>query len=97
MTGKETAGMSDLIRRSDVLALLEGGDTTGYKPSALREMVERLPSLPQPKPASWVQPHPNTLAACPECGEHTGGYVTEGKWFCSACGAKMGKEDVNDG
>lgn len=36
--------MSDLIRRSDVLALLAGDDVTGYKPSALREMVEQIPN-----------------------------------------------------
>ena len=36
--------MEDLIKRSDVLALLAGDDMTGYKPSALRQMVEQLPN-----------------------------------------------------
>lgn len=35
---------TDLISRADVLALLQGSDTTGYKPSALRQMVEQLPA-----------------------------------------------------
>lgn len=35
--------MESMIKRSDVLALLAGNDTTGYKPSALRKMVEQLP------------------------------------------------------
>lgn len=35
---------NDLISRPAVLALLQGSDTTGYKPSALRQMVEQLPA-----------------------------------------------------
>lgn len=35
---------TDLISRADVLALLQGSDVTGYKPSALRQMVEQLPA-----------------------------------------------------
>lgn len=37
----------DLISRAAVLVLLQGSDATGYKPSALREMVAKLPSCPQ--------------------------------------------------
>ena len=81
--------MNDLVSRKAVLELLQGSDVTGNKPSALREMVERLPGVPSPAAGSWVQPHPNTMAACPVCGEHTGGFVTKGKRFCAVCGAKM--------
>lgn len=35
---------NDLISRAAVLALLQGSDATGYKPSALRQMVEQLPA-----------------------------------------------------
>lgn len=81
--------MNDLVSRKAVLELLQGSDVTGYKPSALREMVERLPGVPSPAVGSWVQPHPNTMARCSECGAASGGYEPEGKLFCSACGARM--------
>ena len=37
--------MDQYIKRNDILALLQGSDTVGYKPSALREKVLALPTI----------------------------------------------------
>ena len=84
--------MNDYISRKAVLELLQGSDVTGYKPSALREMVERLPDAEVH--GRWIK-GTNWSVTCSVCG--CLGIAHDGKNFCPYCGAKMdeGESDGN--
>ena len=93
--------MTDLIKRSDVLQLLSGSDIAGYKPSALREMVERVPAVDAVPVVHgrWVD-HLVRDWRCSECGEkiqkvrNVDGYCYDDKpKYCPNCGAKMDGKD----
>ena len=82
--------MTDLIKRSDVLALLAGDDVTGYKPSALREMVERVPAVDAVPVVHgrWIKRSNEKRCSVKECGFIY--YSNNDEWnYCPNCGANM--------
>ena len=93
--------MTDLIKRSDVLALLTGNDVTGYKPSALREMMERIPTVDALPVVNGMWEYHDCVCtgeglvavyACSVCNGCIDEDVFDGLYnaaYCPNCGARM--------